>query len=164
MPITPIANRFWAKVDTNSGPELCWLWMGPFTRGGYGTIGRGGRGGGMFRAHRLAWIIANGPIPPSLCVCHACDNPACVNPKHLFLGTQAQNMADMDAKGRRRGYDKSASNNPAALLDEQKVQVIRFLIKNTSLSRKYTASMFGVAPSTVNALVKRKTWSKVADL
>ena len=91
-----IQERFWSKVD-RSGE--CWLWTAAKVQG-YGSFD--GR-----RAHRVAWELAYGPIPKGVgyhgtCVLHRCDTPACVNPAHLRLGTQADNMADRDAKGRQR--------------------------------------------------------------
>jgi len=90
--------RFWAKVDKSGGPEACWPWTGSRTSRGYGRLKVGGRNGRVLRAHRVAWELTNGPIPPGFKVCHACDNPPCV--RHLFLDTQAGNLADMVAKGR----------------------------------------------------------------
>jgi len=83
-----------AKKDENSG---CWLWQKSVTRGGYGQ-----QGYKMYNysAHRLSWIFSVGPIPKGLAVCHKCDNPLCINPEHLFLGTQKDNVQDMMKKGR----------------------------------------------------------------
>ena len=82
---------FWRKVQRDDG---CWMW----------TAGRDGDGYGSYRnkrAHRVAWQLTRGPIPDGLVVCHSCDNPACVRPDHLFLGTQQDNIQDMLRKGRR---------------------------------------------------------------
>lgn len=103
--VVPIEKRFWEKVKKASNDE-CWLWLGGKTYGGYGVIGSGGRHG-LIRAHRLSWEIANSKIPEGLWVLHKCDNPPCVNPKHLFLGTQSDNMNDCIAKGRQPNYRKS---------------------------------------------------------
>ena len=94
----PLAERFWPKVDVR-GPDECWPWRATQWRG-YGKIGIGGATGTDVRAHRVSWEIHNGPIPAGMLVCHRCDAPSCVNPAHLFLGTQRDNMADMLAKGR----------------------------------------------------------------
>jgi len=94
--------RFFEKVRVPSAdPNVCWEWMAAMDRDGYGRINAGGRDEGELRAHRIAWEIANGPIPASIIVCHKCDNPSCVRPSHLYVGTIADNQRDMAA--RRRG-------------------------------------------------------------
>ena len=93
-----LAERFWSKVDVR-GPDECWEWAGATNGKGYGRIKIEGR---SHSAHVVAWELANEPVPKGLCVCHRCDNPLCVNVTHLFIDTQAGNVADMVAKGRGR--------------------------------------------------------------
>lgn len=94
-----LAERLAART-VFGGPDDCWVFQSPAgnPRSGHRQISSRGR---MRQAHRVAWELANGPIPPGMCVCHSCDNPPCVNPAHLWLGTVADNNRDRDAKGRR---------------------------------------------------------------
>lgn len=95
-------NRFWNKVYKT---DSCWLWIGSRLPTGYGTFRVGKK---VKRAHRVSWELHNGPIiDGSLLVCHTCDNPMCVNPDHLFLGTNLDNMRDRNAKGRNPQVNKT---------------------------------------------------------
>src|ERR1700756_2891954 len=94
-----VEDRFWAKVAKGPG---CWEWQGKRHYKGYGHFTVRGQGRRRtLKAHRVSWELANGPIPEGLHVLHSCDNPPCVNPDHLFLGTDMDNVHDRDAKGRR---------------------------------------------------------------
>lgn len=103
----PLAERFWERVERRSGTD-CWPWVGYLDENGYGRISEGGYCSKLLGAHRVSWEIVNGPIPEGsgyhgTCVLHRCDNPKCVNPDHLFIGSHLDNIADMKAKGRANG-------------------------------------------------------------
>jgi hypothetical protein len=102
----PISVRFWEKVRKR-GADDCWEWTANRLPRGYGLLGAGRRGQHALYAHRLSWELHNGQIPAGQFVLHRCDNPPCVNPAHLFLGTHTDNMRDMHAKRRGRGVVKT---------------------------------------------------------
>lgn len=149
----PLHVRFSRKyqVDDTTG---CWVWTASILQTGYGQIQVDGR---PMKAHRLSWILARGPIPDGLCVCHRCDNPKCVNPDHLFLGTAAENTADRHAKGR----SAMGPGSGTAKLNEQTVAEIRRLYTryghvNNSV---HLARRFGVAHSTIGRIVRGERWT-----
>ena len=107
-PRKSLATRVWPKVDCSG--DGCWLWTGAIDHKGYGRIGMGAPSRFVMRAHRATWELTFGPIPEGLCVLHKCDNPPCVRPSHLFLGTISDNSQDMAAKGR-----SAIQRNPALI-------------------------------------------------
>lgn len=88
---------FWSKVDTSGGPDACWPWLGGVHHSGYGVTHHEGK---QWRANRLAFLFAKGPIPDGLIICHACDRPLCCNPAHLTAGTTSDNAKDREHRGR----------------------------------------------------------------
>lgn len=109
-PTDPVV-RFWAKVDRR-GPDECWPWLGGTAGKGYGQFYRAKRQ--PVGAHRFSWEIANArPVPPRMMVMHACDNPPCVNPAHLSVGSASDNTKDATAKGRNPG-NRTSRGGPAA--------------------------------------------------
>lgn len=153
LPRESTESRFWAKVDRR-GPDECWPWTGAIDRGGYGRFQLDGS---CTAAHRTAWVIENGPIPTGVghhgtCVCHRCDNRPCCNPRHLFLGSISENVADMTAKGRNARGESATSK-----LTAEKVVEIR---KSTG-KQKDTASIFGISQPHVSSIMRRAAWSHI---
>lgn len=146
----PFEDRFWSKVNIGEDSK-CWEWRGARLPRGYGKFGVRGAGSGWQLAHRVAWELAYDKIPEGLCVCHHCDNPSCVNPSHLFLGTYADNNADMAAKGRR-------AQAPTAKISETDVLEIRRLYAGADLGYQEIGEMFGVCAGTVGRIVRRDSW------
>jgi hypothetical protein len=148
-PITDI-ERFEESFEKTPG---CWLWDKP-QRKGYGTFMIAHQ---SMPSSRASWILYRGEIPDDLCVCHSCDNPQCVNPDHLFLGTYADNSADMVEKDRQA----KGVQNGNSRLTESKVIEIRTLDANGAMSRRSIGRMFGVSGVTVKNIVDRKQWRHV---
>lgn len=144
-------KRFWEKVDKR-GPDECWEWMAGKTRCGYGTFRINPTK--KTRAHRFSWELENGPIPAGLCACHRCDNPACVNPRHIFLGTHAENMKDMTDKNRLP--NKGGEKNPNARLTVKEVRLIRGL--RGRQKQRVIAERFGISQAHVSGIFSGKAW------
>lgn len=132
----------------------CWEWTGSRHEQGYGRYRQGDR---IAKAHRVSYEIHKGPIPDGLFVLHRCDNPACVNPDHLFLGTHDDNMADMVAKGRARTNKRSGLLNPAAKITPAEAEEIRRLRGRATQAQ--IARRFGVSQQLVSCIQTGKNWA-----
>lgn len=155
---TPVQIRFWRYVNKT---ESCWLWTGATRDFGYGVINMGGRNGKAERAHRLSWILHNGEIPENMCVCHICDNPLCVNPDHLFLGTRDDNNKDMQQKGR---YDKvkrpKGEKHGQSKLDNTQVIALREERLNGA-NYKSLAEKYQISIASAQRIATRKSWKHI---
>lgn len=151
MKARPLAERFWEKVSITDG---CWLWTGSQTKG-YGSFAI--KRSTPRYAHRLAWEFATGaPVPAGKMVCHRCDVPLCVRIDHLFLGTAADNSADMKAKGRH-----SHGETSYAKLTEEDVRRIRLLCER-GLTQTSVAKIYNISFGQVSRIVLMKNWEHVA--
>ncbi len=153
----PIDVRLWRRVNKN-GPIVpymdtaCWVWTGHVVKDGYGHIKRGKT---MVLTHRLSWELTNGEIPHGLLVLHKCDNPACVNPLHLFLGTDADNARDRDSKGR-LGNRKGSVNGNAKLAESDVIS-----IRSCSKPTKAIAEEYRVSVPLIQKIKNRSIWRHV---
>ena len=147
-----LLNKFWSKVKKTGG---CWNWTGGKFSEGYGAIWIQGK---QKRAHRISWEIHNGKIPKGLLICHSCDNPACVRPIHLFLGTNKDNMQDKAKKG--RNVDQWGVKNHAHKLTENQVRTIRELGKTGNLLHRKIGELFNISQPTVTMIINRQRWNR----
>lgn len=148
------AERFASYVPTR-GRDECWPWRGAVTHNGYGRFRTSA---GTIRAHRWAWERLNGPIPPGLLVCHHCDTRSCVNPAHLFIGTQKENIADRDAKG--RGID--GTRNGKNKLSPETVRAIRARTRWAFGDQARLARELGVTSTTLHHIRIGRIWRRCA--
>jgi hypothetical protein len=148
----PIAKRFWSRVRKTS---KCWIWTGTNLgeKKKYGVMRVGGK---SMRAHRISWVIHFGSIPSGMCVCHKCDNPVCVRPDHLFLGTDLDNVKDRDTKGRTAKGERGGN----AKLTERQVAKIRKRLAKGELHREI-AKAFGVGRSLIGYIARNQLWKVV---
>lgn len=150
----PLRERFERKFERT--PHGCWIWNAKTKNGGYGIIHVGGRHDGKWLyAHRLSWEFYRDRIPDGLHVLHRCDNPSCVNPDHLFLGTQTENNRDRDRKGRQ--VAPRGTKNGMAKLDEESIRFIR----SSPLSSVKLEKMIGVDHTTICRIRRRERWAHV---
>ena len=149
-------QRFWRNVD-RKGANECWEWKGAKIRTGYGRFKVGGK---MVYTHRWSYERYRSEIPDGMFVCHHCDNPACVNPLHLFLGTQADNMADRDAKGRQiKGEAHSG-----AKLTEADVVAIKRRLQAGGETHKAIATDYGVSQRLISRINTGRQWTHVQEV
>ena len=146
-----MAAHFWSKVKRGNFNH-CWIWNGKIKESGYGSAVLVTPT--MISAHRMAYFLIHGPPPPGFCVCHHCDNPKCVNPRHLYLGTQGDNMRDRDIRGRtQRGANHSKSK-----LSAENVLWMRTAVATGTHSIPAFAHMFKVSDSCARMAVSGKNW------
>jgi hypothetical protein len=139
----------------------CWIWQGYKQKQGYGVIGTGA-GKKTALVHRLAYEFWNCPIPEGMLVCHHCDIPSCINPDHLFLGTNQDNIDDKMSKGRAyTGVHTGEKNSMAKLTDKQVAEIKRLLIHKRK-SQVDIARQFGVSPTTILHIKQDKRWKHIS--
>lgn len=153
----PMIERFWEKVKCST-EDACWDWIGAIYTKGYGAFNMG-YGKGNMVAHRVMWELVNGPIPKGMFVCHHCDNPRCVNPAHLFLGTAKDNTADMTAKKRYNGRFKNGGIAPTRKFSSEQVRLIRE--EYGKLNQYELADKYGVRQSTIGRIIRREVYQEV---
>ena len=147
----PLRERFGEKYVVRD--DGCWEWTAARHEKGYGIIGVGGSR--TSRAHRVSWQLHRGPIPAGKLVCHSCDNPACVNPAHLFIGTAKDNSQDMLSKGRCRLPNNRGERASWAKLTAAQARDIA----TRRMSARRFANLYGVSRSAVFRIWEGKNWS-----
>lgn len=158
--IIPVEIQLWSRVAKLSDDE-CWNWIGKSTNWGYGRIKVKEK---TKAAHRLAWELTFGEIPDGLHVCHKCDNRACCNPKHLFLGTRFDNMQDMVRKGRGVNNSLRGEQSPSHKLTEEQVLLIRKLHSEGAKNMSELAREMGVSRNAIHDIVWGKKWKHLLVL
>lgn len=152
---------FWEKVRKT---RTCWIWIAGTDKDGYGKFGttntnsRSYSETGECRSHRISWVLAHGPIPDGKFVCHKCDTPGCVNPRHLWLGTIKSNAEDRVDKGRGRRMD--GQHNPNSKLTPAIIRRIR-KASSSGVRRTAIASLYSIHPMHVSLITRRKIWRSV---
>lgn len=179
-----LRKRFWKYVDRSNGQESCWEWLGYKSSGGYGRFGLVVPKRKTVSAHRLVYELEIGPITEGLFVCHKCDNPSCVNPKHLFLGTAKDNMKDAVLKGRIARGDRQGlrqhperratgsrhgfythpekrlhgERNGRARLTWDDVRKIRAEYATGTISQTQLAKKYGIRQCQVSEIIRNVSW------
>ena len=144
-------RRFWDKVEKT---DSCWLWTGYRNEKGYGIFRVIG---GVERAHRFSYLLHYGEIPAGKMILHSCDNPSCVNPSHLYAGTETDNSRDREERTK---PNRKGSNNGRSKLTEEQVREVLSL-KKCGFSNVGLRKMFNVSYCAINDIVNRRKWKHV---
>ena len=171
LPLSSIADRFWGKIRKSAG---CWNWQGYRMQQGkwYGMFQARKVALMPMLAHRVAWELTNGPIPPGMCVCHHCDNPACCRPSHLFLGTFRENNEDRTRKGRTAAGDHNGArthpecvpqgeHNGQSKITAAVVRKIRSEYSPWVVSQRVLALKYGICQQQVSTILRGEHWKTV---
>ena len=151
----PLEVRFFRKVNKT---ETCWIWTGNIRPNGYGSIQEGGKGSKTLSSHRLSYRLHKGEIPEGMVVMHSCDNPICVNPDHLSVGTYKDNTHDMIGKGRKRTVAPKGIHNGGAKLNDD---LVRYIRQNIHKPHAALARELNVGITTIRGVKSGRTWSHV---
>lgn len=149
-------SKFWSRVRIGEG-DGCWEWIGGKGKG-YGAQWFSGK---LWLAHRLMYVFSKGEIPEGMMVCHSCDNPGCVNPSHLWIGTNSDNQKDASQKGRSNHPDYAGEKNPRSKITEKDVLTIRKLGEEGKLSRAEISEMFSLSQSQIDRIIYYQEWKSV---
>ena len=154
-------DRLWSKLDQSGGPDACWPFMGGRTVDGYGQIAIVDEDGErrVVYTHRLALELTSGPLPPNIQARHSCDNPPCGNPRHLFPGSHAENMRDMQSRG--RAFRAMGECSGRVRLSEAQVLTIRDRYDAGDHGIEQIATDYGVSKGAINGVVHRRTWKHI---
>lgn len=155
----PLHVRFWRQVKKGPG---CWEWIGALHESGYGLIGRGGRGEGLIRAHRLSWELAGNALPDDKFLLHKCDNRKCVNPAHLFVGTNQDNVDDMWSKGRGKlPPHKTGAANGNSKYSAMQIRGAKQML-DAGFTVSFVAKSTGISRPHVHRISKGETWKHLS--
>lgn len=146
-------DRFWEKV-IKAGDDECWHWTGARLKTGHGQFFNGKK---VIGAHRYCYEMHEGQIPLGMMVCHSCDVPFCVNPRHLFLGMPSDNMRDRDKKGRQAFGERQGCSK----LTSEQVKQIRNMYNESNISQRSLAAQFNVNQRAIWAVLSNETWRHV---
>lgn len=159
-------HRFWKKVNKGTDNE-CWVWNARKNHDGYGEFWYNNH---TVKAHRMSWLLHNGLIPDDKCILHRCDNPPCVNPKHLWIGSLKDNTRDMISKSRQNFVgdfrhlprnDYHGEDRSNAKLNDEKVMLMRRLHKKSGLSTRKLAKMFSIGKSVAWSVIAQSRWKHI---
>lgn len=147
--------RFWKKVSKQKEDE-CWIWNAYKHKKGYGYFHANGS---VMKSHRISFILENKTlIPKGMCICHSCDNPSCVNPNHLWMGTNMDNIKDSLMKGRRIGL-RGEKNNSCKLKSKEVLKIRELFLQK--IKAKHIAKMFNIGISMIYAIKQRRNWKHI---
>lgn len=162
--LRPLAERFWEKVDRRDKEE-CWEWTGGTDSHGYGTLQIGTHDKPFpGKAHRISYELHYGSIPDGMLVCHKCDNPPCVNPNHLFVGSYSDNIEDCYAKNRRDappGHGKIGEDHPSSHFSNEQVLRWREDFPKSGMTMTSFAELHGIPRNTMVSILKRQNYKHI---